>query len=199
MSVAVVIPGVTADVHALQEWYRETVCRHPRTNQGEKYGGWSVLSGNGEVSDGWTDASSAVTVTDGGPVKDKALETAFWTLHPFKYTRPTAICVGPAAKLLDDIRAAGHGHLYRVRCCWVLGNSSTSWHVDSAEETWRIHVPVVTSPSAVLQWWVNGEKVSVHMPADGRVWMVRVDVSHRAANGDDAERIHIVAQTTSRP
>lgn len=73
---------------------------------------------------------------------------------------------------------------YLVRVMKLVNEGAVmGWHTDSDKETWRLHIPIITNPSAFFEWkLVEGRIESVHLPADGPAWLVRVDVTHRAVN-----------------
>jgi len=69
------------------------------------------------------------------------------------------------------------------------------FHVDAAKETWRLHIPIVTNSDSLFEWQrEDGTIESVHLPADGSAWLVRVDVNHRAVNRGkgNSSRVHLL-------
>jgi hypothetical protein len=92
---------------------------------------------------------------------------------------------------------------YRSRIM-KLENEGTEmgWHTDANEETWRLHIPIITNPSAFFEWQLpDGRLESLHLPADGSAWLVRVDITHRAVNRSrqPAERVHFLTGLGKTP
>ena len=76
------------------------------------------------------------------------------------------------------------------------------WHTDSDKESWRLHIPIITNPNAFFEWKLpDGRIESVHLPADGSAWLVRVDVTHRAVNRstEPSERVHLLMGLAELP
>ena len=61
-----------------------------------------------------------------------------------------------------------------------------AWHRDPER---RLHIPNYTNPGAIFI--VNHH--STHLPADGSVYFTDTRGFHKALNGGDGRRVHIVA------
>ena len=75
-------------------------------------------------------------------------------------------------------------------------------HTDALRETWRLHIPIITNPNCFFEWQrADGSIESVHLPADGSAWLVRVDLSHRAVNrsNEPSTRVHLLMGLSPGP
>ena len=148
------------------------------------YLGWAVTSRDGSLDDGVRripTRNGKGKVADGKG--DKRGETR------------TQICDGYLAEVMDGLAELDIAP-YRARFMLLESEGEEMpFHTDAARETWRLHIPLVTNPDALFQWQLpDGRIKSMHLPADGSAWLVRVDVMHRAINpagGADA-RVHLL-------
>ena len=76
--------------------------------------------------------------------------------------------------------------LGRVRILLKQPRSTLSWHRDPEP---RLHIPIITNPGCQMVI----DHVSMHMPADGSVWVTNNTKYHNAFNGGEEDRIHLVA------
>ena len=76
--------------------------------------------------------------------------------------------------------------LGRVRVLLKEPRSTLSWHRDPEP---RLHIPIITNPGCQMVI----DHVSMHMPADGSVWVTNNTKYHNAFNGGEEDRIHLVA------
>ena len=76
--------------------------------------------------------------------------------------------------------------LGRVRILLKEPRSTLSWHRDPEP---RLHIPIITNPGCQMVI----DHVSMHMPADGSVWITNNTKYHNAFNGGEENRIHLVA------
>jgi hypothetical protein len=139
------------------------------------YYGWSVLSRDGSLDDGVKRISAKVKSTRG--------------------VTPTNICSGYLSEVVDKIRDAGISP-YRARFMQMEAEGDEMpFHVDATKETWRLHIPIMTNSDSLFEWQrKDGTIESIHLPADGSAWLVRVDVDHRAINRSKANssRVHLL-------
>ncbi|PRB83829.1 hypothetical protein CQ007_03070 [Pseudomonas sp. MYb185] len=148
------------------------------------YLGWAVTSRDGSLDDG---VRRIPTSNEKGKVADGKGNKRGETRTP--------ICDGYLAEVMDDLQATALAP-YRARFMQLESEGEEMpFHIDAARETWRLHIPLVTNPDALFQWQLpDGRIKSMHLPADGSAWLVRVDVMHRAINpagGADA-RVHLL-------
>ena len=76
--------------------------------------------------------------------------------------------------------------LGRVRLLWKLPRTTLSWHRDPEP---RLHIPIVSNFGARM--CIDTEVH--HMPADGSVWITDNTKYHKAFNGGEEDRVHLVA------
>ncbi|TNE76265.1 MAG: hypothetical protein EP334_08740 [Gammaproteobacteria bacterium] len=63
-------------------------------------------------------------------------------------------------------------------------------------------MPIFTSQGSRFEWLKkDGDIESVHLPADGSAWLVRVDSDHRVIVRDqpDSPRVHLIIELGSVP
>jgi hypothetical protein len=157
------------------------------------YLGWAVTSRDGSVDDGVRripTKSAAGKVADGKGNKRGVMRTP--------------LCSGYLAEVMDGLGAMDIAP-YRARFMLLESEGEEMpFHTDATREAWRLHIPLVTNPDALFQWRLpDGRIESVHLPADGCAWLVRVDVMHRAINpaGGAQARVHLLmglGETPSR-
>ena len=171
------------DVARLREHFEDAVSRVepiPYRDNRVDYLGWAVTSRDGSVDDGVRRISTGKVAEGKGNRRG--------------VTR-TEICTGYLAELLDGLEAMDLSP-YRARFMLLESEGEDMpFHTDSAREAWRLHIPLVTNPDALFQWQLpDGRIESIHLPADGSAWLVRVDVNHRAINpaGGAQARLHLL-------
>ena len=76
--------------------------------------------------------------------------------------------------------------LGRMRLLLKEPRSTLSWHRDPEP---RLHIPIYTNPGAIMVV----DNVAKHMPADGSVWITNNTKYHKAFNGGEENRVHLVA------
>ena len=178
-----------ADVAALRAHFLEQVkhqqARQYRDNRVD-YIGWAVTSRDGTMEDGVKRISTKGLGTTGN----------------IRGVTPTRICTGALAELIETLRTY-QLKPYRARIMQLESEGAEMpWHVDSSKETWRLHVPIITNPHCFFEWQrPDGSTESVHLPADGSAWLVRVDVNHRAVNHSDepSNRVHLLMGLGNAP
>ncbi|HEX4880276.1 MAG TPA: class I SAM-dependent methyltransferase [Limnobacter sp.] len=167
------------DVDALREHFRSKVEPTPfieyRDNQVD-YVGWAVTSRDGSTEDGVKRIGAKTNNNKRGTTK-------------------TGICTGVLGEVIDQLMASGLDP-YRCRLMKLSSEGTAMpFHTDSDTETWRLHIPVITNEDCHFQWQMDDGTIhSVHLPADGSAWLVRVDVEHRAINArqQTSERVHLL-------
>jgi len=140
-----------------------------------KYYGWAVLSRDGSLDDGVKRISAKVKSIRG--------------------VTPTRICSGYLGEVMERLQREEVAP-YRARLMQLEAEGDEMpFHVDANKETWRLHIPITTNPDSLFEWQRDdGTIESVHLPADGSAWLVRVDVNHRAVNRSKgiASRVHLL-------
>ena|GEM_PF-4496394 len=165
------------DVAELRKYYESTVLQSPATDHVDgmpTYQGWALTSRDGSIADG-------VKANRSGPALTGAVT-------------PTPLCTDVIRDTLEKVESLGLRY-FRARIFRLDHGYPMEFHTDVRHEAWRLHIPIITAETSLFQWeLVNGEIVSVHLPADGRAWLVRVDQRHRAINTSEGagDRVHVV-------
>ena len=165
------------DIAELRKYYESTVLQSVGTDHVDglsTYQGWALTSRDGSIADG-------VQANRKGPALTGAVT-------------PTALCTGVMRDTLEKVESLGLSY-FRARVFRLDHGYPMEFHIDVKHEAWRLHIPIFTAETSVFQWeLVNGEIVSVHLPADGRAWLVRVDQLHRAVNTKEGagDRVHVI-------
>lgn len=157
--------------------------------QSQGFGGWAVLSSNGDYRDGWQQGHRCYSQENGRDVLDSAKVEAIGLLGPAAYKIPTQICRGAVAEAIRRVHALGLCPR-RARISLLRAGGATSWHRDAPDEAYsvRLHVPLLTNPEACLE--VEGE--AEHIDADGAAYFLRVNRLHRALNFGAEDRYHLI-------
>ena len=173
--------GFRADPDRLREHFLRTVQPIEATQYRDNrvdYVGWAVTSRDGSMVDG----VRRISLRQGSGDNKRG-------------TMPTKICSGYLAEVMAELQSLKF-QPYRARIMQLESEGEQMpLHTDARNEAWRLHVPIVTNPNCFFEWErADGEIISVHLPADGSAWMVRVDVPHRAVNRsrEAAERMHLL-------
>lgn len=186
------------DSDALHRFFEEEVAPLPIVwqGQGEYFGGWSVLSGNGKYTDGWVNGVGRDGLVDTGRFRQ------MFPVLPENMRVRTEICRGPVHEIVDrlDRLCAPTGILpARTRFTKLLAGRSLRWHSDSTDENWRLHLPVRTNEGCRFEWDLDGDGEpddSLYMEP-GSAYFVRVDLKHRFANRGNTDRVHLLMSLVS--
>lgn len=164
--------------------------------QGEQYGfndfgGYSLLSTTGHWKDGWEVGGTGIpgeTILTPGKVNYKAAKYLGLT-HSFENSIPTEACVGPIKDAIDKIAELGF-YPRRARISMLKAGTKTILHSDAPKDRYsaRIHIPIITTPECLHY----GDGECFHMPADGSVYMIWVNIPHQVFNNSSIDRYHII-------
>lgn len=147
------------------------------------YIGWAVTSRDGTLIDGIRRINPNAAM-------------------PSRGTQPTDACSGSLAEVMGALSALGLKP-FRARIMQLESEGDEMpLHTDAVREAWRLHVPIVTNPNCFFEWQrADGSIESVHLPADGSAWLVRVDVHHRAVNRSNqpSSRAHLLMSLETPP
>lgn len=160
------------------------------TNDRNEFGGYSILSRTGHWQDGWeigTVGAPGYTLLDPKRINFKAVK--FLNLaHYFEHKNPTEICSGPIKELIDNVTELGF-YPRRARITLLKPNSQTIPHSDgNGNYMCRLHVPLITHEKCVHKC----EGINLHMPADGKTYILKVNVLHQVFNDSPINRYHII-------
>lgn len=180
------VRGLSFDVQALREYLEETVLPLEPTMQGPGFGGWSVLSSNGDYRDGWQMGHLAHV----GSGLDREVKKQRKLKPDMFFYRPTEIYRGYIREVLETLERY-HLNPKRARITMVPPGHDTSWHRDAPEGTYcaRLHVPIVTNPGCYFSY--SGQE-PYHMAADGSCYVVDPSFLHRAGNTGHEPRYHLL-------
>ena len=178
------------DIKKLREELSDIVRRFPPFMVTDTYGGWSALSSTGSYLDGWGNGQRAYNpdFMPGATMEEKRVALGIKDIT--SYQKPTEICEGYLRQMLTDVRDAGFSPL-RARIALLKAGGSTTLHRDAPAGSYavRLHIPIVTNEKCILE--CEGE--SVHLPADGSGYLIRVDRLHQVFNRSTEDRYHFVA------
>ncbi|MDH6150482.1 MULTISPECIES: aspartyl/asparaginyl beta-hydroxylase domain-containing protein [Paraburkholderia] len=173
------------DPEALRTLFIERIQKMPSTPYRDNrvdYVGWAVTSRDGAMDDGIR------RIAPGGP--------------SVRGVTPTAACSGCLMHVIDTLNRGGLKP-YRARIMQLESEGAEMpLHKDANAETWRLHVPIITNPNCFFEWQrADGSIESVHLPADGSAFLVRVDVNHRAVNrsNEASQRVHLLMGLGENP
>lgn len=202
--IVVVKTNFTVDLDELRNFFESHVKPLTKTYQGIKdnHGGWSIQSNTGEVEDGWQTGSYVFDQTESGLVMNKE---KFKQMFPYgnKFVTQTKLCQGMIKKLIEDHLPAYNFLPKRTRFAELEPNSQDIWHIDTPDAprggAWRGHIVLHTNNDAVFCWKTeDGNIVSFHIPADGHLYLVRVDIEHTVMNNGFTDRVHLLTDSRNK-
>jgi hypothetical protein len=177
------------DVIKLQEHIAQHVLKLEPAQQSIEFGGWSVLSSNGNYQDGWH--QGALTLKE-GLTNEQQLQALqkMGAKRSSEYVIPTEICHGYLQEVINKISENGF-EPKRARIMKLLANSASSWHRDAPDhyDSVRLHIPIMTNSECFFE---ISETERQHIPANGQAYLVRVNRLHRVVNGGPTDRYHLV-------
>lgn len=158
-----------------------------------EYGGWTLLSSNGDYRDGWLKPGASIgeKVKSEDSAEEFALKQRAVGLQPSSsYCVPTQAYV-PYFREINEKFSEQGVLLLRARLAMLKAGASTEWHRDAplGLDDRRLHIALETNPKCFFEW----PDFRLHCPADGSAWYLRVDIPHRACNGGESDRYHIIA------
>ncbi|WP_233859389.1 aspartyl/asparaginyl beta-hydroxylase domain-containing protein [Paraburkholderia sp. HD33-4] len=173
------------DPEELRAHFIERIQKMPSTPYRDNrvdYVGWAVTSRDGTMEDGIR------RIAPGG------LSTRGVT--------PTAACGDGLMRVIETLTRGGLKP-YRARIMQLESEGAEMpLHKDANTETWRLHIPIITNSNCFFEWQrADGSIESVHLPADGSAFLVRVDVNHRAVNrsNEASQRVHLLMGLGENP
>ena len=168
--------------------------------QGEEYetpayhgfGGWSLLSANGDWRDGWDffQNDEGMAMETFFPKDDNNYKSLkFFNISmSTEHKNPTQGCQGEIARVLDQIRELGfYPSRARVTCLKAGAKSLVHKDADDNEYMARIHIPLITNPKCTFT--ADGETLYME---PGNIYMVWVNIWHQIRNDSDEDRYHII-------
>jgi hypothetical protein len=168
--------------------------------QGEEYetpayhgfGGWSLLSSNGDWRDGWDffQNDEGMAMETFFPKNDNNYKSLkFFNISmSTEHKNPTQGYQGEIAHVLEQIEAMGlTPRRARVTCLKAGAKSLVHKDADDNEYMARIHIPLITNPKCVFI--ADGENLYME---PGNAYMVWVNIWHQIRNDSDEDRYHII-------
>lgn len=180
----------TYDIEKLKQHLKAYVIGLPITSQSPAFGGWSVTSSNGDFRDGWGQGHLVYEANQFDNKNELLTELKKHSvLLSHAYSVPTEICHGYLHEVVKDIAARGFVPR-RVRIIRLSAQLSSAWHRDLPDQVFgiRLHVPIETNSHCFFEC----EEGKAHLPADGSVYLLRVNRLHRVYNNGETSRYHLV-------
>lgn len=157
------------------------------------FGGWTLLSRTGDWRDGWEVYHSDDKETNdmffpNGQYNYRAMKYLNVS-HAFEHKNPTQGCTGYIKEVLNQLEELGF-YPRRARVSCLQAHSKSLVHKDAATNNYmaRIHIPLITNKKSVHI--CQGK--SLHLPADGSVYIMWVNLWHQIRNDSDEDRYHII-------
>lgn len=183
---------ISFDIERIRDYFYTHVKPLEPVRASETFGGWSILSSNGDYRDGFETGKDYVYFDEERneyvlDYQKAHRETGF--VWPEEHVHPTQVCTGYIAEVIQTIQRAGLKP-YRARWTNLHPNVCMPWHRDAVQDAYavRLHIPVITNEDCAFET----EEGAFHMPADGSCYLVAVNQLHRAYNKGTTDRIHII-------
>lgn len=188
--------SLVVDVEKLRAYFQEKVCILPPVMQSADFGGWSILSSTGSYTDGWQPGHLCYKTVAGRVVWDHNIAARIGAVPNSEHRHPTQVCTEYVQRVIDMIRAQG---LEPCRARWSIlkAHGESTLHRDGLDGApiYRLHIPVVTNRLCTFE----ADGLVEHVPADGRVWFVRVNRLHQIFNRSGIDRVHIIMNVRNIP
>ncbi len=180
------------DIERIREYFNRVVKPLQTIWQSKQFGGWSILSANGDYTDGFQqghkyfrkDEETGKTIFD---YERAHREVGFE--YPSKHINLTQVGTEYIAEVIQKIKDY-QLKPHRARWTVITAGGETSWHRDGLEKDYsiRLHIPVISNPGAAF---IN-DYGGLHMIDDGSCYVVAVNKMHKAVNLGNEDRIHII-------
>lgn len=180
------------DIQRLQQHLKECVLDKEITKQSEAFGGWSVLSPDGDYRQGWVQGHKLLKPETTEEEKAE-IRKAFGNKKIAEYTVETEICTGYLLEIVEMLRERQLSPC-RARIIRLTAGLACSWHFDTTPNNYlvRLHIPIVTNPGCFFETPNERE----HLPADGSAYFIFVNREHRVINHGTEDRYHLVIDVT---
>jgi len=158
---------------------------------GSKFGGWGVLTGDGDWKNGMV--SGQLAFGDDGYDFKAAHDHNIH--HEFNYKHKTEICTGYIEKIIDQIDDMGL-HPRRARFTVLQSGGESTIHTDALPGKYalRLHIPLITNEDCVHIVYDEDDNVidEVNLKADGSAYVMWVNNRHQIKNNSDKDRYHLL-------
>jgi hypothetical protein len=179
--------GIKFDILKLRDHLEKNVFPLDMAKQSEAFGGWSVLSSNGNYKDGWQPGHLLLDKAVNESTKKEITSKMPKTFS--EYTLETEICHGYLKEVIEATRALKLSP-YRARITCLAAGKSSRWHIDVPPEKYavRLHVPIFTNEKCFFETRTETE----HLVADGSAYLLYVNREHRVINEGTTDRYHLI-------
>lgn len=179
------------NVQQLKEHFYREVIDKEITRQSSAFGGWSILSSNGDYRDGWHGGHKLLDPQISEVEKQELKKNL--SKKSFSFSKETAICTGYLKEVIDMVRDYKL-QPRRARIISLKAGTSCVWHRDTEEKIYavRLHVPIITNPACFFETRTERE----HLAADGSAYFIYVNREHRVVNNGTEDRMHLVMDIT---
>ena len=154
------------------------------------FGGWNLQSRTADYKDGFQ-VGIERCIRNGK--FDYKLAKFLNYSHPFEHVVKTQACLRPYSEILDYLAEQGfYPRRARVTCLKAGGKSII--HRDAPDDQYmcRIHIPIYTNDKCFHWMDYKGKQEKYHMPANGDVFILPVNVMHQITNGSNHDRYHFI-------
>jgi len=158
---------------------------------GSKFGGWGVLTGNGNWQNGMVSGQLAFSKDgyDFQSAHDNKIH------HEFNYKHKTEICKNYIEEIVDKIDELGMNPR-RARFTVLQAGGESTIHTDALPGRYalRLHIPIITNEECVHITYDEDDNMidEVHLPADGSAYVMWVNNRHQIQNRSDQDRYHLL-------
>ena len=157
---------------------------------GPMFGGFGLLTDTGEFTGGMM--SGKQVWVDGKIDFQKAVDKGI--NFEYNYDTKTKLCVGETEKLVDKLVDLGINPR-RARYTVLKAGGKSTTHTDSlkGEYACRLHVPLITNEKCKHRIYEDDKIIDeVYLPADGSVYVMRVNLMHKIVNESKKDRWHFL-------
>ena len=193
---------LTVDIEKLRQEVKESVFTlGDQVIQGEEYetpkyngfGGWSLMSRNGDYRDGWeaiqTEAGTSLENMLPTPELIMKAHKHFNIAHSLEHDKPTQGYVGYIREVIDTLKDMGlTPRRARITCLKAGCKSLVHKDADTTEYMARLHIPLWTNKKCVHIC----DGTSLNMKADGHPYIIWANLWHQIRNDSDEDRYHIL-------
>lgn len=156
----------------------------------KNFGGWNLQSRTGDYKDGF---QVGVEKCWRNGKFDYRLAKFLDYSHAFEHKNKTQACLKPYATILNFLESEGF-YPRRARVTCLKAGSKSIIHRDAPDDVYmcRIHIPIITNDQCYHWMDYKGDQKYFHMPADGSVFILPVNVMHQITNQSQQDRYHMI-------
>ena len=181
------VDAICKQLEVAKSMYTATYDDH---GYGPMFGGLGILSDTGDWNRGMI--SGKQVWVDGKIDFKMAIEKGI--NFEYNYDKKTKLCVGEVDRVITLIEDLGLTPR-RARYTILKAGGKSSVHNDSkrGEYAARLHIPLITNDKCKHRIF-DGEKIidEVYLPADGSVYVMKVNMQHQIINESEIDRWHLL-------